>query len=172
MEKARIRLIAHTPEGLRALLKGAGVPAYLEGIRVVEGVKDFLASPDVSPEYLEKLEASTAADPWRYGFAVVHMKDSAMIGMAGYKGPPGVGGVVEIAYAVVPAYEGRGYATEAARALVARAFDDDGVQTVSAHTLPEKNASTRVLEKCGFKYIGEVMDPEDGRVWRWELKRV
>jgi RimJ/RimL family protein N-acetyltransferase len=171
MEASKIHLIKHTPEGLRALLKGTDVPAYLEGIRVVEGVRDFLASPDVSPEYLSKLEASTVADPWTHGFAVIHLPDRAMIGMAGYKGPPGIEGVVEIAYAIVPAYQGRGYATEGAGALVSRAFDDDKVRVVIAHTLPEKNASTRVLQKCGFKLIGEVMDPEDGRVWRWEFKR-
>jgi RimJ/RimL family protein N-acetyltransferase len=26
----------------------------------------------------------------------------------------------------------------------------------------------RVLAKCGFQHIGEVIDPEDGLVWRWE----
>ena len=39
---------------------------------------------------------------------------------------------------------------------------------VRAHTLAERNASTRVLEKCGFGLVGEVVDPEDGPVWRWE----
>ncbi len=37
-----------------------------------------------------------------------------------------------------------------------------------AHTCPEPNASTRVLTKCGFRRVGEVMDPDDGLVWRWE----
>jgi ribosomal-protein-alanine N-acetyltransferase len=39
---------------------------------------------------------------------------------------------------------------------------------VRAHTLPNPNASTRVLTKCGFHRVGEVIDPEDGLVWRWE----
>jgi RimJ/RimL family protein N-acetyltransferase len=30
------------------------------------------------------------------------------------------------------------------------------------------NASARVLAKCGFRRVGEVIDPEDGLVWRWE----
>ena len=37
-----------------------------------------------------------------------------------------------------------------------------------AHTLPERSASCRVLEKAGFEYIGSVIDPDDGPVWRWE----
>jgi ribosomal-protein-alanine N-acetyltransferase len=43
------------------------------------------------------------------------------------------------------------------------------VQLVRAHTLPEVNASTRVLLKCGFRHVGTVVDPDDGPVWRWEL---
>ena len=47
----------------------------------------------------------------------------------------------------------------------------DKVSIVRAHTLPERNASCRVLTKCGFKLIGEVNDPEDGPVWRWEKEK-
>lgn len=91
-----------------------------------------------------------------------------VVGSAGFKGPPDADGVVEIAYGVAPSREGRGYATEAAGALVRFATADERVQLVRAHTLPEENASTRVLRKCGFVHIGEVIDPEDGLVWRWE----
>jgi hypothetical protein len=34
--------------------------------------------------------------------------------------------------------------------------------------MPEINASARVLEKSGFQKTGEIIDPEDGPVWRWE----
>ena len=42
------------------------------------------------------------------------------------------------------------------------------VNTLCAHTLPERNASCRVLEKAGFVNVGTVVDAEDGPVWRWE----
>jgi RimJ/RimL family protein N-acetyltransferase len=42
---------------------------------------------------------------------------------------------------------------------------------VCAHTLPQPNDSTRVLARCGFRHAGEVTDPEDGLVWRWEKTR-
>jgi hypothetical protein len=42
------------------------------------------------------------------------------------------------------------------------------VRRVCAHTLPEENASTGVLTKCGFRKTGELMDPDDGLVWRRE----
>lgn len=57
-----------------------------------------------------------------------------------------------------------------ARTLVQLASGSSTVRRVIAHTLPETNASTRVLEKLGMTFVGEVMDPEDGQVWRWQLQ--
>jgi RimJ/RimL family protein N-acetyltransferase len=54
--------------------------------------------------------------------------------------------------------------------MVQYAFRSAKVRIVRAHTLPQPNASTRVLTKCGFIKTGEVIDPEDGLVWCWELK--
>ena len=76
--------------------------------------------------------------------------------------------VVEIAYGISPSYQRRGFATEAAQALVDFAFATGRVGMVKAHTAPLPNASTHVLQKCGFSFIGAVDDPEDGIVWRWE----
>jgi len=39
---------------------------------------------------------------------------------------------------------------------------------VTARSLTDGAASQRVLEKCGFRFVGEVEDPEDGRVARYE----
>jgi RimJ/RimL family protein N-acetyltransferase len=68
----------------------------------------------------------------------------------------------------VPAFEGRGYATQAAKALVAYAVESGLVQILRAHTLPMPNGATKVLKKCGFEFTGDVVDPDDGPVWRWE----
>lgn len=123
---------------------------------------------ELSADWLARLHASTSADPWTHGFSLVHRGSDAVVGTAGFKGPPAADGVVEIAYGISPDYQGKGYATEAAQALTAYAFRSNRVRVVRAHTLPEANASTRVLTKCGFRHIGEVIDPEDGLVWRWE----
>ena len=123
---------------------------------------------EVSPAWLALFEGSSPADPWIHGFVAVHRTDGSVIGGCAFKGPPGADGAVEIAYGVAPEHQGKGYATEAAAALASYAFSDAQVRVVRAHTLPEASASTRVLTKCGFQHIGEVMDPEDGLVWRWE----
>ena len=124
----------------------------------------------LSADWLALLHASTSADPWIYGFSILLRESDTVVGSAGFKGPP-ADGVVEIAYGLNPEYQGKGYATEAAEALTAYAFDSGKVRVVRAHTLPESNASGRVLTKCGFQRIGEVIDPEDGLVWRWEKLR-
>jgi RimJ/RimL family protein N-acetyltransferase len=77
---------------------------------------------------------------------------------------------VEIAYGIHPEHRGKGFATEAAGALTDFAFAQN-VCIVRAHTLPEENASTHVLTKCRFQRVGEVIDAEDGLVWRWERRR-
>lgn len=124
----------------------------------------------ISPEWLARVQGATGDDPWIHGFEMFRSQDMEKVGQCGFVGPP-ERGVVEIAYAVDPAYRGRGYATEAAKALVEFAFADPRVKTIRAHTLPQENASSRVLLRCGFGRAGEAIDPEAGRVWRWELQR-
>lgn len=123
---------------------------------------------EVSADWLARVRALTAPDPWTLGFSLVHRDSDTVVGSAGFTGPPTADGVVEISYGVDPAHQGRGYATEAAQALTAYAFGSGRVRRVRAHTRPEPNASTRVLAKCGFQRVGEVIDPNDGLVWRWE----
>ncbi len=140
----------------------AEVLAWIESLSVSDRA-------EVSADWLTRLRAATSADPYVSGFLMVHRASGATIGNCGYKSPPDPDGVVEIAYGIEPEHQGRGYATEGAQAMVAYAFASGTVRTVRAHTLPERNASTRVLAKCGFENVGEVIDPDDGPVWRWEL---
>lgn len=92
-----------------------------------------------------------------------------LIGWGGYVGEPDDDGIVEIGYSLAPGFRGRGFATAAARAMVARAFADPSVKAVAAHTLAEENASTSVLKKLGFAKTGEIDHPADGRIWAWRL---
>lgn len=126
---------------------------------------------EVSPEWLKMVRNSESSDPWIHGYSLVETASQTPVGTVAFKGPPSTEGVVEIAYGIDPAFRGRGFATEAAQALTSFAFSTGQVRIVRAHTLPELNASTSVLTKCGFKNVGELIDPEDGRVWRWEIHR-
>lgn len=114
------------------------------------------------------LATNGAAMPWG-GYLTVDGAGTRVIGTCGFKGGPDSSGTVEIAYFSFPGEEGRGVATAMAGAMVRLASaDEHGVAVVCAHTLPERNASCRVLEKNGFHFVGDVIDPEDGPIWRWE----
>jgi ribosomal-protein-alanine N-acetyltransferase len=164
----RLHLVPHDPAHLRALIDGPENYARVSGISPAKGLREFIVSPDVSVEWTAALKTAAGVDPWKYGFAVVENAGGLVIGNAGFTGPPDAAGNVEIAYGIVSDYEGRGFATEAAAALVAYARADQRVRSVCAHTLPARNASTRILEKCGFRFAGEVNHPTDGLIWRWE----
>lgn len=63
-------------------------------------------------------------------------------------GPP------ELGYWLGEPCWGRGYATEAARAMLAAAFADPSVDAVRASCRTVNPGSRRVLEKCGFRFAG------------------
>lgn len=123
----------------------------------------------VSPNWEARIY-SGQADHWTLGYRMVRISDGATVGQCGFKSTPS-DGVVEMAYGVMPECEGRGYATEAAQLMFELALMDDEVQTVIAHTMERTNASSRVLTKAGFVCVGQVIDPEDGPVFRWERSR-
>jgi len=104
-------------------------------------------------------------EPWIGYLAFV--EDTA-VGTCGFKSAPR-GGEVEIAYFTFPGWESRGVATSMAAELVAVARRCGPTIAVTARTLPERNASHRVLEKLDFRRTGLVEDPEDGTVLEWRL---
>jgi RimJ/RimL family protein N-acetyltransferase len=166
IETKRLLLVPYSPQHLLAHIESSEQFARSFGRSAAPGLRDFIVSDDVSPVWLDLLRKSTAADPWIHGFAVIDKETDLVVGGVGFKGPP-VEGAVEIAYGIAPSFQNRGLASEAAEAGVAFA-KGQGVCRVIAHTLPERNASTHVLTKCAFVFVGPVNDPEDGLVWRWE----
>lgn len=77
---------------------------------------------------------------------------------------------VEIAYFTIPEREGEGFASKTARALVEIARTASPQIEIFAKTLPQRNASTRILERLGFDQIGTTEDHEIGTAWAWLLK--
>ena len=168
LEAPRLRLAPNARDFILALMENVELFERRSGLRAADGLRDFFVSGEISPAWVEKLRESAPVDVWLHGYWLLERESETAVGAVGFKGPPDADGMVEIGYGVVPSREGRGYATEAAAAVVAFAFEQPDVKTVRAHTLPARNASTRVLLKCGFTHVGEVVDPEDGLVWRWE----
>ena len=153
-------LVAATVELLEALQRSADEFSALIGSPVPAGWPEFPESVDFTLATLRDRPAE--GQWWMYFFRA----EDALVGSGGFVGPPDHG-TAEIGYEIAPQYRGRGHATAAARALVAKAAAA-GVATVIAHTLPTDNPSTGVLRKLGFRFAGEVLSEADGAVWRWE----
>jgi [ribosomal protein S5]-alanine N-acetyltransferase len=145
------------------------VPRSREEVRATLAAMDAETRSMISADWWAKFEASALQDPWVHGFSLL-LPDGTNVGVGSFKGPP-LDGMVEIAYAVVPEHQRKGYATEASREMVAFAFRSPQVRVVRAHTLPDGLASQRVLLKSGFSFVGEVVEPEDGLVRRYEVVR-
>ena len=156
-------------------------PLITERLRLVPQSREVLLAEiealpsehraQVSPAWLERVQACASIDPWLLGFQIRTRSSDEVIGQCGFTGPPDSNGWAEIAYRIEPEQQGKGHATEAAGALVRFAMSDSRVRGVYAHTLASNPASGRVLAKCGFHCIGEVEHPEDGRVLRWDRWR-
>ena len=126
-------------------------------------------------EYAAKyLEENAESRGWMFWYLLLPEEagsenDSPILaGMCGFKGKPSVDGTVEIGYSMIPRFQRRGLATEAASALIAWAFSQREVSRVIAETYPRLVPSVRVIEKLGFRPIGA--GSEEGVV-RYELAR-
>jgi RimJ/RimL family protein N-acetyltransferase len=88
-------------------------------------------------------------------YRIERRSDGLTIGTLGFYGPPDRQGHVVIGYGLVESDWGRGYATEALRALVDLCRERPEIKVVEADTEHDNAASQRVLEKCGFAYLHE-----------------
>ena len=172
IETARLRLVPCEERHFEAILDNPCQLGPLLGATVPENGFEFpgVASIETVRFFYERLKADPGLLGW-WMYLFVHVGDAALVGQGGYKGRADRDGMVEIGYAISPAYRRRGLATEAARGLVDHAFVYDHVSRVDAHTLAEPNASTRVLGKVGMEYAETVEDPRIGETWRWSLRR-
>ncbi len=167
MPPSHLELVDATFALLDAAVEGrAALEASLQ-VPVAEGWEGF-------PEALPMLRASYQGnpEPHRWGSLLFIKTDvPILVGLGGFKGAPTAEGVVEIGYAIAPAFRGQGLATDAVAQMVGRAFADATVRAVDAHTLGHENPSTRVLQRSGFRKIAESDDPANGPIWQWRRER-
>ena len=167
IETDNLHLIPCELVHLEAILRDKRALAEILQVTVPDGWPHF---PEAFPYLYEIYKSDPSPTGWPSYF-FIHPKEEALVGSGGFKNTPDDSGVVEIGYEIAAEYMNRGFATEAARGMIDYAFSHEQVKAVIAHTLAEANASNKVLQKVGMTFAGEVEDPQDGKVWRWQISR-
>jgi RimJ/RimL family protein N-acetyltransferase len=98
-------------------------------------------------------------------YALVRRADGHAVGAMGFHGAPDEDGQVEVGYDLAEGARGRGYATEALRALSAWALGRDGVRAVIAVVDRANVPSQNVVTRAGFTRVAE-----DGGQFVYELR--
>jgi aminoglycoside 6'-N-acetyltransferase len=106
--------------------------------------------------------------------SVEERSSGRLVGDVGTSLADGEPGVIKVGYTIAPAFQGRGYGTEAVGALVAYAFDTLGADVVRAHASAENAPSIRVAQKVGMRLVERIEHRYGDEVWfgvRYELRR-
>ncbi|WP_243057676.1 GNAT family N-acetyltransferase [Nocardioides sp. SR21] len=120
-------------------------------------------------QYRAKQAVETPGDlPWITGILWDESAGVA-VGQSGFHGAPDADGMVEVGYAVDPAYRRRGYARAALELAIERARLEPSVRTLRATISPENEASLALLAQYPFVRNGEQWDEEDGLELIFEL---
>jgi RimJ/RimL family protein N-acetyltransferase len=109
-------------------------------------------TPAEAQAHLERKRQSSLEreDDW-LSCAVVERESGTLVGDLSFHWVSAEHRTGEIGFIVAPAQKGKGFAGEAARALVDWAFRDAGFHRVIGRVEPRNTASARVLEKLGMR---------------------
>lgn len=171
VQTERLRLDALDRDALQAWVDADAASLFaLTGAR-------FADPPEPPPLFGEDLPgfrdrmAETPAELGWWVWLIARRDDDRAVGVCGLGGRPDKEGVVVIGYSVYPEMAGRGYATEAARAVAGWALAAPGVSRVRA-TVPMGNpASLAVARKLGMSVVGSDVHPDVGELAVFEMTR-
>jgi RimJ/RimL family protein N-acetyltransferase len=164
----RLELVSLSPQAIDVLLAGSsgfGAPAGWPD----EHDAGFLRLR------ADQMRRSPERQQWLVRAVVLADETRPMIGHAGFHGPPGTNGpeaadAVELGYTIFEPWRGRGYATEAARALMDWASAEHGLRHFIASVAPGNAPSLAVVRKLGFVETGTQWDEADGLELVFELR--
>ncbi|OAA40480.1 acetyltransferase gnat family protein [Beauveria brongniartii RCEF 3172] len=173
-EAAHRQLVQLTPAVLNALAQND-----------LQSARDLSNNPNMTP-YLVSAEclgvwkrraAQIRTDPddavWVTRLLVADARTDGgagvVVGRAGFHGPPDRSGMVEVGYAIDPAWRRRGHARAALRIMLDVAAGDARIRVVRASISPGNAASEELVKRYGFEEVGEQWDEEDGLEKIWEV---
>ena len=158
LETERLALVPFDGE-LIAAIRSRGLLSRALAAEVPEGWPD-----DELSGLLEWYAPWVAEDSERLGYGpwfVIARRENSVVGSAGFIGTPS-NGAIELGFGVHPDFRNRGYAAEAAQALVDWGLAQPSVEQILARCDCGNAPSIRVLEKIGMINV----DEQDGML-RW-----
>jgi RimJ/RimL family protein N-acetyltransferase len=154
-----VQLTLIPPAALEALLAGSITRASdLTGLALPPA---FLEYQWLWQYRLDQAREDPSSAPWLVR-AVYGLPAQAVVGHAGFHGPPNEHGMVEIGYTIQPEFRRRGYGRAAALQLMEYAAASPDVTVVRASISPDNVASLALIHSLGFVQTGEQWDERDG----------
>lgn len=171
VQTERLRLDALDRDALQAWLDADAQSLFaLTGARFADPPEPPPLFGEDLPGFRDRMAEAPGELGW-WVWLIARRDDARAVGVCGLGGRPDDDGVVVIGYSVYPEMEGRGYATEAARAVTAWALAAPGVSRVRA-TVPIGNpGSLAVARKLGMSVVGSESHPEVGELAVCEVVR-
>jgi RimJ/RimL family protein N-acetyltransferase len=164
----RLRLRRSRPEDAKA------ISAYRSDPAVNRHQGWERTDPEGTRALIEEMVSRMPGDPGWVQFSVEERESGQLVGDVGMSPSDGEPNVVKIGYTMAPAFQGKGYATEAVRALVDYAFDTLGAEMIRAFASAENIPSRRVAENVGLRLMETFEHEYEGEMWqgvRYELRR-
>lgn len=146
LETERLFMRPTTEEDAAFILALLNMPKWIQfigdrGVHTEEEAANYIRTR-MLPQ-LERLGFSN--------YTVIRKEDETKIGVCGLYDREGLEGV-DIGFAFLPEYEGKGYAFEAASRMLQAGKENFGLTLVKAITIEENQSSRRLLEKLGLSF--------------------
>ena len=168
MAGVRVRIVQLDAATLAALADGD-----LDRARLSSPVPltPWLAGPESVGTWRFRARQAVATPddlPWVTGVLWDEDLEGA-VGKAGFHAAPDDDGMIELGYAVDPAYRRRGYARAVLESLIARARAEPSVRILRATVSPDNAPSLALIAQYPFVEVGEQWDEEDGLETIYEM---
>jgi RimJ/RimL family protein N-acetyltransferase len=171
IETDRLELIPFTADAIDLLLaRNQSGLRETTGLEFPEPLRPPPLMEELLPQVRDRLRVEPATLGW-WTWLAVERDSRRVTGALGFGGPPDSEGAVMVGYSTYPGADGKGYASEATRALVDWALAQPGVTRVCASIPPENWPARRVAEKVGMEVVGTVWEEDIDEVLLYRIER-
>ena len=142
-----------------------------ERIHIYAAIPDFskfeLWGPNTdadSQKFVKDMHLQASTLPrFKFDFAVCLRENNLLIGGCGIRRETELSQVANLGWAINPEFQNKGYATEAARALICYGYEQLRLSVIYAKCDTRNLASSKVMEKLGMLNVGTVKGTKEHR---------